>query len=440
VAWVTCALTVAGCTQVEPPKVEPPSVTVTTPVKQDVTEYLYFTGTMEAVETVDIRARVRGFLEEVRFEPSSIVEKDQILFTIEPDEFKASLAQALAAREAADAKSKSTESMLRRTQELFKKDAATEQELIDRTAERDMAQAEYTAANAEIARRQLDLSYTEITTPISGMVSRSLVDAGNLVGADGNTKLTTVRSLDPIEAYFEVDEGVLDDILKRAGANPEEMEKRSPVIELGLPGETTFRYRGKVNFFDNTVDPGTGTTMVRASFPNKDRRLFPGRYCRIRVQRGILQGALMVYEKAIGTDLGGKYLLVVADKTVKTEENPSGKLVKNMVELRRVTLGPLVGEYRAITNGLGPDDKYVFEGLQRARPGMPCNPIDAQPPVMKELILETGSDVVPEDADDDGADGDTVDADPANAGRSGDSGNASGAPGGESSGSGGAGG
>jgi RND family efflux transporter MFP subunit len=222
-------------------------------------------------------------------------------------------------------------------------------------------EANVKAAQAELDRARLDLGYTKVTSPIDGRVGRNLVDAGNLVGANENTLLTTVVQMDPMYVYFNVPERFL---LERVGERPKD-ERRRPDIKfrVGLVNEEGYPHEGVLDYIDNTVDPATGTIRVRGVVPNMEHLLFPGAFARVRIpeQRKAKEAALLVKERAIGTDLGGKYVLVVDEK--------------NIVGHRPVELGGLSdGGLRVVTQGLEANERYIVTGLQRARPGRPVEP------------------------------------------------------------------
>ncbi|MHC4964387.1 MAG: efflux RND transporter periplasmic adaptor subunit [Planctomycetota bacterium] len=225
-----------------------------------------------------------------------------------------------------------------------------------------MTTADVKAAQARVDSARLDLGYTDIRSPIDGRVSRNYVDVGNLVGAGERTLLTTVVKMDELYCYFNVPERL---VLERMAARDVE-RRRDPdrPFFIGLAHETGFPHEGRLDYIDNTVDTATGTITVRGIVPNDDELLFPGAFVRVRVPGGVRKDAVLVDERAIGTDLGGKYVLVVVED--------------NIVKHRRVTLGQLEEGMRVIEEGLGPDERYIVTGLQRARPGLPVTPKTAE--------------------------------------------------------------
>jgi multidrug efflux system membrane fusion protein len=347
----------------EMPAPTPPEVAVTTPVVRDVTVFHEFTGTTVASESVEIRARVQGFLERVSFEPSSFVGRGDVLFVIERGPYEAQRDQAQANMSSAEAALRRADSDLERLEQAVRTNAVSQQEVTRARAERDQASAALLQAKAALTNAEIQLSYTIIRSPIDGLVSRNLVDVGNLVGAGGSTLLATVRRIDPIYADFDMSERYMVQILDDRGGlrNP---DQGSEVTATLLLKETGHEIQGKIDSFGNTVDPATGTIAVRAIFDNADARVFPGFFVHVRMPGQRLEGALLVEETAVGTDLGGRYVLVVGSD--------------NVVERRSIEPGPLEADgYRVVLSGLEPGERYIVRGVQRARPGLPVSPSDA---------------------------------------------------------------
>jgi RND family efflux transporter MFP subunit len=345
----------SGCNQPPPPpQMKPPAVTVAEPVVKQVVFNEDFTGTLASVASVEIRARVAGFLEKIDFKPSEIVKKDQLLFVIQQDEYQAALDKANAQQKAAEAQLVDAQATLDRYTELLKKQAVTPQDVNDATAARDKAQAAVLGAQADVEQAQINMGYTTIKAPIKGMISRNLVDVGNLVGSSENTLLTSIVTMDPIYVYFDASERLWLQALKK---------KRSPgdknplKVHVGLSDEEGYPHVGTIDFANNKIDPGTGTIQVRAVLENKEGLLYPGLYVRVRVYGDPIPGAVLVKDVSIGTDLAGKYLLIVGEK--------------NIVEKRQVEIGQLDNGMRVILKGIKPGEKYIAEGIQRARPGRP---------------------------------------------------------------------
>lgn len=383
IAVISSLLPTVGCDPIPTvPPPPPPEVTVARPVRQDVTFYHDFTGTTGALNEVEIRARVQGFLQSIDFEDAAVVKKDQLLFVIDPAPFEARRDRALADKLAKEAILQRAEAEVARAEKAVRTNAISEEEVARRRAEQLVAEADVKAAVAALAEAELDVGYTQVRSPIDGRVSRHLVDVGNLVGSAENTLLTTVRSLDPIEAYFEISERLLLEALRRdRGPDGEAADDKPGVphlqVFLGLTGEEGHPHEGELNYVDSQVDETTGTVLARAIFKNPDNLLWPGAYARIRIPGKVRPGALLVEEKAIGTDLGGKYLLLVG--------------ADNVVEHRSVRIGPLFEGKRVILDGLEPDDTYIVDGLLRARPGLPVTPTPAKTPAPAGAGTEAGA-------------------------------------------------
>ena len=359
------ALAASGCAGQEPaaPPPPPPEVTVATPVQRDVTNYAEFTGRTESVAAVEIRARVVGELREMHFVPSDPVQEGDLLFVIEPEPYEASVAAAEANIAQWQSELLRSESDLTRLELAIQTNAVSEQDVDQARADVQSAEAGLAGAQAGLTNAEIDLSYTEVRSPITGMVSRNLVDIGNLVGAGENTLLTTVVAMQPLYAYFDVSETMLLRLLAANDATIADAPgDRSPTaVYLGVDTEEGWPHEGEMDYIDNTVDTSTGTIQVRGAFANVQNRLIPGLFSRIRVPVGVDENAVLVDENAIGTDLGGKYVLVVSDGDI--------------VELRHVEIGALEEDgMRVVLSGLAANERYIINGLQRARPGLPVTP------------------------------------------------------------------
>lgn len=362
VAALLAATLLAACeTQTASPP-PPPLVTVTQPVVRDVTREQVFVGKTQPAQTAEVRARVRGFLRSIDFEVGSRVEQGEVLFTIEPQEFEARVAQAQAALAGAEAELQRAQADFERIDSLQRQGdsrAVSESQVDLARAERDKANANIESARASLAEAELNLSYTKVVSPLSGRVGRNLVDIGNLVGAGESTLLTTVVELDPVHVYFDISERTFTHYLREYSARPvddAEEKERHPIF-VALEGDEGFPHEGWIDFIDNTAQADTGTIQVRAVVPNPEYRLYPGLFARVRVPEEESADAVLVETRAIGADLGGKYVLVVGQG--------------NVIERRGVELGPQQGALRVIESGLEPDATYVVDGVVRARPGMP---------------------------------------------------------------------
>jgi len=361
--WFFSACEQKKNTYVAPP---PPKVTIAQPQQQDVIEYLEFTGTTRAVEYVEIRARVAGFLQSMHFTPGTIVKKGGLLFVIDPREYQAELNVELAEVNSAKAELKQAETEFKRAEKLFKQQAGSQKSVVKWHSKRDIAKAAVERNEAEAARARLSLSYTRVTAPISGRVGRNIVYIGNLVGEGEPTLLTTVTQYDPMYAYFNLNERDLLRVramyrqrIEESGHNPrkEPASKAKVPVFLGLANEEGYPHEGIADFAESGLDPETGTLQLRGVFPNEGIAplLVPGLFARLRMPVDKRDNALLVTERAIGADQGGRFLLVVNSK--------------NVVEKRTIRMGQLVDGLRVIEEGLQAGDWVVVKGIQRARPG-----------------------------------------------------------------------
>ena len=368
---IVFALLLAGCESnvyVEPP---PPKVTTARPLMQDVTDYLEFTGTLDASEQAEVVARVSGVLQSMHFEPGSAVTEGDLLFVIEPEEYQADLQAAQAELAAGESNYDRANIEYGRAQKLFKQKAGAESDVVKWRVEREIASAEMLRAQAKIARAELNLGYTQVTSPFTGRVGRNLVDIGNLVGEGEATVLTEVTLYDPIFVYFNLNERDLLRVMKAIrenaeakGLNPEDMDDDEIEIPLflGLANEQGYPHEGRYDYADSAVDPETGTLQLRGTFENSQRppRLLPGLFVRIRMPEGERPDMPLVSERAIGNDQRGIYLMVVN--------------AENLVERRSVKTGQRIDGLIVIEDGLQKDDRVVVKGVQRARPGRKVDP------------------------------------------------------------------
>lgn len=360
--------TVIGCDQkntyVPPP---PPMVTVEKPHQQNVTNYAEFTGTTVAVETVELRARVEGYLESMHFSAGANVKQGDLLFVIDPKPFQARLDEATSDLTIRQAELELAETTLKRKEGALKDRAISEVEAHEAKAQRNKAAASVAAAKAAVETAQLYLSYTNIYAPVSGRIGRNLVDVGNLVGADESTLLATIVNDDPIYTYFNVSERDLMNYhnIKQNGDRGNGNNDIIPVY-LGLSNERGYPFKGYVDYVDNRVDADTGTIQVRAVFQNPDRVLLPGLFARIRVPVDIQENALLVPDIALGADQRGRFVLVVNDQ--------------NTVDYHSVETGPLFQGMRVIKSGISLKDRIIVKGVQRARPGIVVTPMDSNKP------------------------------------------------------------
>jgi RND family efflux transporter MFP subunit len=340
----------------------PPRVTVATPSQQSVTRYLEATGNTAAVNSADLVARVSGFIHEINYQDGALVKKGALLFTIEPEPYKVKLDQAKAAEEGARATLKQAQADFDRQTQLVTTRAVSQSTLDQSLAVRDTAQSNLKQAEVNTRLAALNLEYAHVTAPFDGVATARQVSVGQFVGSSASpTLLATIIQLDPIYANFNVSE---QDVLRvradmaRRGLTPDDLKKVP--VEVGLQSETGYPHRGTLDYASPSVNPSTGTLAVRAVLQNPTRVLLPGYFLRVRVPVGEPQNALLVPDSAIGSDQGGRYVLVV-DKD-------------NVVEQRKVEIGPRVDERRVIEWGLNPQDRVVVAGILRAIPGQKVDP------------------------------------------------------------------
>lgn len=366
-ALAALTLQVVSCAEPPaPPQLPPPPVTVEVPLVRDVVTFQDFTGRTAAVASVEVRARASGYLDAMHYDIATDVEKGEPLFTIERDSYQALRDSAAAALASAEANAKRAQADLERSEEAVQSNAISKSEYALRIAERDMAEASVMEAKANLADAELNLSYCNVMAPISGQVSRNYVDVGNLVGGPEATLLCDVVQMDPMFVYFEASEA---DVLRHMQDNENRGTQRlkNPIRALlGLGNDKTFPHEGLIDYLDNRVDSNTSTLEIRGTFPNSDRSLFPGLFARIRIPGETLKDAVLVREEAVGTDLGGKFVMTVDDQ--------------NVVGVARVELGQIEDGYRLIVSGLEAGQRYIVEGTQRARPGMPVTVMNGGAP------------------------------------------------------------
>ncbi len=352
--WLLVAASLAGCGKPrESAKLAPPAVTVRQPSREPVTDYLELTGVVAPSRSVDLVARVAGYLESVNFQDGAIVQENQLLFVIEPEPYRQQLALAQAALLRA-------KSEYDRQLGLIKENATSAANVERWLSERDQA-----AAQVELAK--LNLGYTHVSAPFSGRIGRRLVDPGNLVGPTANTKLATLDQLSPIYVYFNLNER---DALQTAatirqlGREPKGSVGKAPVL-VGLQTHEGYPYQGTLDFVDNGISTSSGTIQLRATFDNKDRELIAGAFARVRIALGEPKPMLVVPVSAIANDQEGDYVLV-AD-------------ANDVVVRRTVVKGSPRPGGCAIRSGLAAEDRVIIAGQLRARPGAKVTPMSATP-------------------------------------------------------------
>jgi RND family efflux transporter MFP subunit len=353
-----------GCTpRVAPPQPPAPRVTVAQVEQKEIVERDEFTGRTEAVKSVEVRPRVSGYIQSVKFESGQLVRKGDVLFEIDPRWHQAEFDRLQAEAERVQVQLENAKREADRTSGLLANRAISTEEADAREAHFHEAKAALLAAQAARDYAKLDLEYTKVRAPIDGRVSRALLTEGNYVSgvAGAATVLTTLVSVSPVYVYADVDEETLlrFNALASAGKLETNGTGRIPV-ELQLGDEQTFSNHGYIESFDNRLDPSTGSILLRAVFPNEDGRIVPGLFARIRIPVSDRRRALLVDERAIGTDQARKYVLTLTST--------------NTVVYRAVTLGPAIEGKRVVRTGLEGDEEIVVNGLQRVRPGMPVTP------------------------------------------------------------------
>ncbi len=314
-------------------------------IVKDINEWDEFSGRLEAVDRVEIRPRIAGTIDSIHFTEGRMVKKGEPLFTIDPKPYEATLQAAKAAAAYANAE-------WQRARQLMPSHAISRQDY-------DNKRSAAVNANAMLTKAQLDLGYTQIAAPVPGRVNRAEITVGNLVNGGGDAPvLTTIVSLDPIYASFDVDE---QNYVRYLHANGDAMAKMASIpVKLALSGDTDFKYEGHIKTFDNELDTKSGTVRARAVLDNKTGALIPGLYARVRVSGTGKHNAILISERAIVTDQNRKLVYVIGPD--------------NKAEAREVMLGPVIDDLRVITSGLQEGDSIVVSGLQRVRPGAPVVP------------------------------------------------------------------
>jgi multidrug efflux system membrane fusion protein len=344
----------------------PPPVTVAQPLQKTITEWDEYTGRFAAVETVEVRARVSGFIDSIHFNEGQMVQKGEPLFVIDRRPYQLAVEQAKADVERAKAKLEIASLDVQRATPLVRSQAVTEREFDTRkSTERDAA-GQVASAEAAMKQAELNLEWTEVRAPTTGRISDRRVDAGNLVtgGQTGATLLTVIVSIDPIHFVFDASEADFLHYMRLAatGARPSSRDVQNPV-SVRLADEADYIHHGRMDFVDNALNSKTGTMRGRAVFDNKDELLTPGSFGRLRLFGGEHE-ALLVPDSAIASDQSRKIVFTVAD---------DGTVGTKLIEL-----GPIVDELRVIRSGLAPTDRIVIDGLQRARPGQKVKPEDGK--------------------------------------------------------------
>jgi RND family efflux transporter MFP subunit len=365
-AAILFGLISSACGGGAPPPPPPPGVTVATVVQRDVNDWEEFTGRLQAVDAVEVRPRVSGYIQKVTFAEGKEVRKGDVLFVIDARPYAAELARAEAQLAGARTRAALAKSEMDRAQRLVAVRAISREEFETRTSTRDESDADIQAAEAAVVTARLNLEWTQVRSPIAGRVSRADVTEGNLVqaGPPEATLLTRVVSLDPIYAYFDGDENTFLAFRELARSGDGDSHKTRIPVYLGLANEQGFPHQGYVDFVDNQLDPTSGTIRTRAVFSNKDRVFTPGLFARIKLVGSEHRPTPLIQDRAIGTDQDKKFVLVLKPDST--------------VDYRPVQVGRLVDGLRIVESGLKPGEQIVINGLQRARPGTKVTPTLAQ--------------------------------------------------------------
>ena len=371
-APLVSGLLLTGCgkhpAQTAPP---PPVVSVIMPVARDVVEWDEYIGRIEAPESVEIRARVSGYLDKVHFKEGKEVKKGDLLFTIDPRPYQADFDRADAEHERALSQADLAKNDAERAKRLIATKAISEEDFDTKTKSYNASLAAVKSAKAALDLAKLNLEFTEIRSPIEGRAGRAIVTEGNLVSGGtsgaGATLLTTVVSVDPLYCYIEIDEhSILKYLqLRREGKRDSALDKEIPV-EMAFANEEGFPHKGHSDFVDNRADPNTGTVLCRSVFPNPERTLGPGFFARVRIPGSGKYPALLIPDRAVGADQSQKFVYVVNGE--------------KKVEFRPVKLGPIVDGLRVVKEGVKPGEQIIVEGLLRVRPGIA---VDAKLPEAK---------------------------------------------------------
>jgi RND family efflux transporter MFP subunit len=381
-ALAICAsLTGIGCKRQPPPAPPPPEVSVGHPIEREVLEWDEYTARLEATEVVEVRARVSGYLLSIHFKDGAMVKKGDLLFTIDPRPYEASLHRMQAEASVAKARLDLAQRKSERAVNLIGRDAISKEEAEIRSAEARQAEASLAAADADIEAAKLELEFTRVQAPIAGRISRRYVTEGNLVnggiGAQG-TLLTSIVSLDPIYAYIEADERSFLKYVRLAlsGERPSSRDYKNPV-RVALADEKSFQHEGYIDFVDNQLDVGTGTMVGRALLPNPDYVLTPGLFARLQLPGSGKRNAILLPDTAILFDQAVSFVWTVDDK--------------QRVRYRPVELGRLYEGLRIIRSGLRPSDRVIVAGVQRVMPGIIVSPQEATPEEMGSAALAGGN-------------------------------------------------
>ena len=352
-------LPLASCKEKPRPAPPPPGVTVIHPVEKSVSDDLELTGNTQAVNTVQLRARIAGYLEKVFFQDGQFVKKDELLFLIQQNTYQDNLRQAEAAIGLQKAQLAYASAQLVRYTELLARKAAAQSDVDNWRYQRDAGQANLASAEANRDLAKLNLEYTEVRAPFDGRIDRRLVDPGNLVGSSEATVLAAINQVNPLYTYFTISESDLARLLGEGRLTPGRTPAQRRPVYMGILNEEGYPHQGLIDFTSISLTPTTGTLQMRGIFSNPDGGMMAGTYARLRLPVREMK-ALLVPQESVGVDQRGAYVLATNGQ--------------NVVERRDIKLGPLVGHTRVVREGLTPGDWVVVRGLQKAVPGRPVTP------------------------------------------------------------------
>ena len=343
-----------------PPPPAPPPVTIAKPIQKEIVEWDEYTGRTDAVDSVEIRPRVNGYIDNITFKAGDIVNKGDLLFVIDPRPYQAISDQANGQLRQAEAQQQLAEANFARASKLRSTNVISKEEYDTNLAQKAQADAQRVAAEAAVNSAQLNLNFTQIQSPIRGRIGRELVTVGNLVQTD-TTLLTTIVSIDPIYGYFNVEERAVWKYKEQVkqGQQPDPRNGKTPLY-LKVDIEKGFPHEGVIDFINNAFNSSTGTLQIRGEFPNPDGFLLPDAFVRIRIAGSPKYKAMLVTDRAIGTDQGQKFVLILDEK--------------NVVQTRPIELGPDVDGLRIVRSGLKGDENVIINGIVNARPGSKVTP------------------------------------------------------------------
>jgi len=366
----------AGCKKKPPPPSPPPKVTVAQPLRREVTDYLELTGNTQAVNSVQLVARVAGYLDKVLFHDGQMVKKGQLLFLIQQDTYMAGLQQAEGQVSALEAQLEYAQSQLIRYTNLLPQKAAAQTDVDNWRYQRDSARANLEAAKANLDLARLNLGYTRVTAPFGGRIDRRLQDPGNLVGSGGNTVLAQISQIDPIYVYFTISDMELARLMESLHGLPGQVGTKKSSVFIGLVKEEGLPHEGWLDFAATSLTATTGTLLMRGVFPNPTGKILPGLYARVKVPLET-KAALLVPDTAVSSDQQGSYVLIVDGK--------------NLVQRKSVKTGQVVGTLRVIEEGLDGRENVIVKGLLKAHPGSKVTPDRDKTPSGAGPLQSTGT-------------------------------------------------